>query len=168
MLQMNYLIQSKELFHINAPVFAWIAAGVLLLFALFAILALFFRVRRLRTSGNRLLSSLADMRKPTFGTGLSLSDVEAIGKHFGDHSPFVRTWTQLEQKLIRRRGTSGDEYWLSVPASDILHSSAVTDPQLNREWYEAMPGILTGTGLLRVSFPREQRLNGKQTSSLKG
>lgn len=68
-----------------------------------------------------------------------------------NHSRFVRSWAQIEHKLIRRRASSGDEYCLSVPASDILQTSAVTDAQLNREWYEAIPGILTGTGLL-VTF----------------
>ncbi len=88
---------------------------------------------------------------PTLGSGLLLSDVEVIGKQFGDHALFVRSWTQIENKLVRRRVASDDEYWLSVPASDILQTSAVTATGLNREWYEAIPGILTGTGLL-VTF----------------
>jgi hypothetical protein len=148
---MNYLIQSRVFFGINAPVFAWMAAGVLLLFAVSAIVTLFFKVRRLRISGNRLSSSLATIQKSTFGNGRSLSDIEAIRKHFDDHRSFARSWAQLEHKLIRRRGTSGDEYWLSVPAADILQTAAVTDAQVNREWYEAIPGLLTGTGLL-VTF----------------
>jgi hypothetical protein len=72
-------------------------------------------------------------------------------KQFSGQRRFVRTWNCIEQKLIRRKGPTGDEYWLSVPAGDVLHTSAVTDIQLNREWYEAIPAILTGTGLL-VTF----------------
>jgi hypothetical protein len=148
---MNHLIESRQFFGINAPVFAWIAAGLLLLFALSAIVTLFIRVRRLCASGNRLSSSLTGLPKPTLGSGLSLSDVEVIREHFGNHPFFVRSWTHIEHKLIRRRGASGDEYWLSVPASDVLRTSAVTGARLNHEWYEAIPGILTGTGLL-VTF----------------
>ncbi len=148
---MNHLIESRQLLGINAPVFAWIAAGLLLLFALCAILMLLIRVRGLCTSGNRLSTSLAGLRKPTFGSGVSLSDVEAIRKQFGDHPAYVRSWARVENKLIRRRGAPEDEYWLCVPASEILQTSAVTETQVNRDWYEAIPGILTGIGLL-VTF----------------
>jgi hypothetical protein len=148
---MNHLIESRLFFGINAPLFAWIAAGFLLLFALSAIVILLVGVRRFRTSGNRLSKALMGLRKPTLGSGLSLSDIELIKKQFANHPRFVRSWAQIEHKLIRRRGLSGDEYWLSVPAADILQTSTVTDAQLNREWYEAIPGILTGTGLL-VTF----------------
>lgn len=145
------MIESRQFFGISAPVFAWIAAGLLLLFAFSAIVRLLIRVWKLCASAKRLASSLAGLRKPTLGSGISFSDVEEIGNQFGDHALFVRSWTTIEQKLIRRRGTSADEYWLTAPASEILQTSAVTDAQLNREWYEAIPGILTGTGLL-VTF----------------
>lgn len=148
---MNHFIESRQFFGINAPVFAWVAAGLLLFFAVSAIVSLFIRVRRLCASGNRLSSSLAGLPKPILGSGLSLSDVEVIRKYFSNHALFVRSWTHVEHKLIRRRGASEDEYWLSMPVSDILQTSTVTDAHLNREWYEAIPGILTGTGLL-VTF----------------
>ena len=148
---MNHLIESRPFFGVNAPLFAWIAAGLLLLFAFCAVIALLVRVQRIRASGNRLATALTDLRKPSFGSGLSLSDIEAIRKEFGNYARFSRSWAQLENKLIRRRGATGDEYWLSTPATDILRTSEVADTQLNREWYEAIPGILTGTGLL-VTF----------------
>ena len=148
---MNHFIESRQFFGINAPVFAWVAAGLLLFFAVSAIVSLFIGVRRLCASGNRLSGSLAGLPKPILGSGLSLSDVEVIRKYFSNHALFVRSWTHIEHKLIRRRGASEDEYWLAVPVSDILQTSTVTDAHLNREWYEAIPGILTGTGLL-VTF----------------
>jgi hypothetical protein len=147
----NQLIEPKLLFGVTAPLFAWVAAGILLLLAAFSIVTLLIKIRILCVSCNKLSKSLTDTRKPTLGTGLSLSDVEEIRGHFGNRSNLVSVWTQIEHKLIRRQGGSGDEYWLSVPASEVLHSSAVTDSQLNREWYEAIPGLLSGTGLL-VTF----------------
>lgn len=148
---MNHLIESRPFFGVNAPLFAWIAAGILLLFAFCAVIALLVRVQRLRASGNRLATALTDLGKPSFGSGLSLSDIEAIRKEFGNYTRFSRSWAQIENKLIRRRGATGDEYWLSTPATDILQPSEVADTQLNREWYQAIPGMLTGTGLL-VTF----------------
>jgi hypothetical protein len=148
---MNYLIESRVFFGISAPVFAWIAAGLLLLFAILAIITLYFRVRGLRASVNRLSASLRNLPKPTLGSGLSVSDVAAIRKHFNDHARLVPGWAQIESKLIRRRGSGGDEYWLSNPQTEVLDTSTLIEAHLNRDWYEAMPGILTGTGLL-VTF----------------
>ena len=78
---MNHLIESRPFFGVNAPLFAWIAAGLLLLFAF---------LRRHRASYQEcgdfvtleiaLQTALTGLRKPTFGSGLSLSDVEAILK----------------------------------------------------------------------------------------
>jgi hypothetical protein len=167
----NKLIESRLFFGVNAPLFAWVAAALLLLFAASAIVTLIIKSRILRASCNSVSRLLAEMRRPTVGAGLSLSEVEGLREHFAKCSFLVSIWTQLEHKLIRRHGGSGDEYWLSVPASDVLHSSAVTDSQLNREWYEAIPGLLSGTGLL-VTFIAilvalmHVRLEGNQVKGL--
>jgi ABC-type transporter Mla subunit MlaD len=91
------------------------------------------------------------MRRPALGHGLSLSDVENMRKIFDDSQLLASIWTDIERKLIRRQDLSGDEFWLSVPASEVLNSSSVTESKLNRDWYEAIPGLLSGTGLL-VTF----------------
>jgi len=167
----NQLIESRQFFGVNAPLFAWVAAGLLLLFAASAIITLLIKIRFLRASCNSVSKLLTEMRRPTVGAGLSLSEIEGLREHFGKRLFLVSIWTQLEHKLIRRHGGSGDEYWLSVPASEVLHSSAVTDSQLNREWYEAIPGILSGTGLL-VTFIAilvalmHVRLEGNQVKGL--
>jgi hypothetical protein len=149
--RMNLLIESRQFFGINAPLFAWVAAFILLLSALWAATTLFVKVYRFRASGRKLQSALAKLPKTTIGNALSLTELEQIRLHFTKLPLFARCWAQLQKKVIRRSGTSGDEYWLSAPASEILESSSVTDAYINREWYEAIPGILTGTGLL-VTF----------------
>jgi len=167
----NQLIESRQFFGVTAPLFAWGAAALLLFFAAVAIVILIIKIRILRASCNSVSRLLAEKRRPTVGAGLSLSEVEGLREHFGKRPFLVNIWTQLEHKLIRRHGISGDEYWLSVPASDVLHSSAVTESQLNREWYEAIPGLLSGTGLL-VTFIAilvalmHVRLEGNQVKGL--
>jgi hypothetical protein len=131
--------------------FAWIAAGFLLLFAASAIVALAINVWRLRTSAIRLSASLNDVSSPKLGSGISLSEVEAIRGHFGNHPLFGRSWEELQRNLIRRAGREGDEYWLSASATEIVKPATVTERHINRDWYDAIPGILTGTGLL-VTF----------------
>lgn len=147
----NLLIASKQFIGINAPLFAWMAALILLLSALWASATLFVKVYKFRASEKKLQSALAKLPKTTLGTALTLTGLDQIRLEFTKLPLFSRCWTQLQQKVIRRTGASGDEYWLSVPASEILERSSVTDAYINREWYDAIPGILAGTGLL-VTF----------------
>ena len=142
------LIKSKQFIGINAPLLLWLAAGALLLAALVFITILAIRVHKLRASGKALSSSLARLSPPTFGTGLSLAKIEEVRTRFAGFPLYARTWTKLQNKTIRRAGATGDEYWLSVPTPEILAPSAVADVYINRELYEAIPGILTGVGLL--------------------
>src|ERR1700733_14950827 len=148
---MNHLVESLPLFGVNAPVFAWLAALILLLSALLAIVVLFFKVQRFWRSSHVLSSSLEKFSKPTVGSGLSLAEVERIKEQFAKFPLLDRSWIQLQDKMVRRTANEGDEYWLSSPPGEILSPSAVTDYYIDREWYGAIPGILTGTGLL-VTF----------------
>jgi ABC-type transporter Mla subunit MlaD len=148
---MNYLLQSWSILGINAPRFAWFAAFILLILALLSIFVLLFKVQRFSRSSGSLSSSLEKLSKPTIGNGLSLAQVEGMKEQFARFPLFARSWTRLRDKLVRRSGQEGDEFWLSSPASEVLQPSVVTDYYIDREWYSAIPGILTGTGLL-VTF----------------
>src|ERR1700681_1494519 len=131
---MIFLIDSWKFIGISAPRFAWLAAGLFLLFSFLASGALFLNVRDVRAAAGALSFSLEKLPKPTLGSGLSLTEVEELNAHFDKFPSFGRSWTQLQSKLIRRRGLSEDEYWLSVPASEVLQPSAVTDVHINRDW----------------------------------
>ncbi|WP_109485398.1 hypothetical protein [Occallatibacter savannae] len=148
---MNYLIETRQFIGVTAPVFAWVAAGLLLLIAFVAAIYLSIRVRLLSASCERAARSLGEYRAPSPGAGLRLSEIEAIRELFDGRSLPSGIWTRIERNLIRRKGSSGDEYWLSRSASEFLKPDEITASQLNREWYEAIPGLLTGTGLL-VTF----------------
>lgn len=148
---MNHLLESWPLLGVNAPVFAWLAALILLLSAFLAIAVLSFKVQRFWRSSHVLSSSLEKFSRPTLGSGLSLAGVERVKEQFARFPLLGRSWIQLQDKLVRRTGHEGDEYWLSSSPTEILQPPAVTDYYIDREWYGAIPGILTGTGLL-VTF----------------
>jgi len=143
----NHFFESIKFIGINAPVFAWVAAAIVLFFAFVAIIWLSLRVRSISASAKRLSRLLSSSKTPTLGSGMSLSEVETIKGHFEKNPRYRRTWTKLQSSLIRRTGGRGDEYWLSAPPSEVLQSSMESDFHINREWYEAIPGILTGFGL---------------------
>ena len=144
---MNHFLDSKVIFGINAPIFAWVAVAIVSVFAVIAIFWLTVRIRLISSSSKRLSRSLTSLKGPTLGSGLSLPEVERIKTYFEKAPRFRRTWTRLQSNLIRRSGARGDEYWLSSPTSELVQSSTVADFQINREWYGAIPGILTGFGL---------------------
>lgn len=146
--RMNFLTASRQFIGVNAPAFLWIAALGLLLAALMTAIVLAISIRKLRASATALSSSLSKLAKPVLGRGLSLVEMEQIQKCFVDFPLFVRSWTRIERKTIRREATGTDEYWLAVPASEILTPSTVADAYINRDLYESFPGVLTGLGLL--------------------
>lgn len=145
---MNYLIQSKQFFGVNAPAFLWCAALGLLLAALITGILLAIHVRKLRSSGSALSSALLKLSKPMMGRGLSLGQMEEVRKRFAAYPVFTASWKRIETKTIRRAQQDSDEYWLGVAPSEVLTSSTVYEAHLNRELYETFPGILTGLGLL--------------------
>jgi putative effector of murein hydrolase LrgA (UPF0299 family) len=145
---MHVLIESRPFIGINAPLFLWAAALGLLLVAVVTGLVLAIRVRKLRVSTTALSSALTKLANPVLGHGLSLIQFEEIKQRFAGFPLCVRTWTRIERKTIRRTAAGCDEYWLAVPASEILTPSTVSGNYINRELYETVPGILTGLGLL--------------------
>lgn len=148
---MNYLIESRQFMEVTAPVFAWIAAGLLLAVALMAAIYLTIRVRLLCASCNKASRALNEFRAPAPGAGISIGEIESIRPHFSGRSLPAWLWTRLEQNFIRRHGSSGDEFWLSRAPVEFLTATDISESQLNRELYETIPGLLTGTGLL-VTF----------------
>ena len=144
---MNHFLESKIIIGINAPIFAWVAVAIVTVFAVMAIMWLSVRIRLISASSKRLSRLLSSVKAPTLGSGLSLPEVERIRGYFEKTPRFRGIWMKLQSNLIRRGGAREDEYWLSVPASELVESTTVTDFRINREWYGAIPGILTGFGL---------------------
>ena len=79
---MNLLIALKQFIGINAPLFAWMAALILLLSALWASATLFVKVYKFRASEKKLQSALAKLPKTTLGTALTLTGLEQIRLEF--------------------------------------------------------------------------------------
>jgi hypothetical protein len=133
---------------VDAPLFLWLAAVGLLIAGFVAAISLAVRVRKFRRSGTALSSSLSKLSAPILGRGLPLRQIEEIKKQFADFPLYTRSWAAIQNKTIRRAAPNGDEYWLTVPVSDILTPTSVGDAYINRELYGTIPGILTGLGLL--------------------
>jgi hypothetical protein len=74
--------------------------------------------------------------------------VERCRQLFEHPVSLASAWPTLESVLVRRRNAEDhDEFWLSEPAGHAL-SEEVLVGRINRSFYSAFPGIVTGLGLL--------------------
>lgn len=111
---MNHFFESRIIIGINAPTFAWVAAGIVLFFAFVAMVWLSIRARAISVSGKRLSRLLSSLKRPTLGNGLSLSEVETMKGYFDKSPHYRRTWAKLQNNLMRRRGRIALETIMSL------------------------------------------------------
>jgi len=141
------LLEAMKIFGIDAPRLLWYAAFGLPLFALSIGIHLYIDIWKFRYKGSVLSARLQNYGKPIIGNGLSISQLEGIIKMFAEFPCYNTIWKRIESKIIRR-SKDVDEYWLSAQPFEMITPAAVYDEHINREFYEAFPGILTGVGLL--------------------
>ena len=149
---MDFLISSRTLFGLQAPMFAWIAAFGLVSSALLILAVLVWQVTRIRGSQRSLIDALTKCKSPRKpGDGIPLRTYDEISGVFEKSPRMQAVWLSYSQHIVRRRIGEDDHYWSSISASEIFTDSALTDRFIDRDFYSAIPGALTGTGLL-VTF----------------
>jgi hypothetical protein len=148
---------------LDAPKFAWLAAIGLVAVPLTMLLYLFREVRR--QSG--ILSDAADridqLRSRTLarqsgaqtGRGTGLKDGLASGIYrvledvLGKSPTLSHAWNSYAATMVVRSGGSGDEqFWASESAAATFTDSAIWERRVNRAFYNSLPGVVTSTGLL--------------------
>jgi len=137
---------------LEAPLFTWWAAGVLLVLPLCALVYLWWLVRR----GSRTLTrtaaaidQLRDREPVVMNHGLSAASYDSLLRIFSTSDSVKPAWSAFNSLIVRRRNTSDEEqYWASESAELAFSDAAVFERQLNRAYFGALPGIVTGAGLL--------------------
>lgn len=149
---LHLLISPRRVFGLGAPLFAWLAALGLVLFTV-AVLAQFCRkvwrqARRHRKTAAKLLAIASDYPLAP-GQGLPLRGFDAAAEIVCEVPALRRAWTDLRSQCVLRRNADGeDQYWASRSAEAAFTEAAIIDPELDRAFYAAIPGIVTSTGLL--------------------
>jgi hypothetical protein len=137
---------------LDAPKFAWIAAVGLLVFPLCVLLYLFLEIRKQST----ILSDAADritrlrLRKPADPkTGLTASAYAALANILGKSSTLSHAWNGYASTIVVRSAQAGeDQIWASESADGIFTEPAIGEGRLNRAFYNSLPSVVTSTGLL--------------------
>jgi hypothetical protein len=84
--------------------------------------------------------------------GLSGSACAAIARAFEETPSLLPAWHRFNAQLVMRRGPTGEaRLWASESAEAAFNETTVIEAQLNRGFFMAIPGIVTGAGLL-VTF----------------
>jgi hypothetical protein len=137
---------------LDAPKFAWIAAAGLLLAPLCILLYLSWRVRKESKVLAVAASKLEKLRSRTPADprrGLPSTVYNEVVEVFSKSPTLVHPWNgYVSLILTRRTGTAEEQFWGSESAESTFTDSAVLEARLNRGFYNSLPSIVTGTGLL--------------------
>jgi ABC-type transporter Mla subunit MlaD len=150
----DILRASWTLFGLEAPRFAWLAAGILPLWTALMLVRLAAFVGR-EVGGYRRLTrrfqvlAAAHPRVPT--RGLALAALEPLRQAFATVPALGAAWGRLEVQIVVRPEGEDVGAWTLASAAEALSDAAVVGPRLNRGFYVGFPGVVTGLGLL-VTF----------------
>src|SRR3989442_11039504 len=137
---------------LDAPRFAWIAAGGLFAGTLLFLVSLWWLVRResrIHLKATKRLEALRAEHPTSPGGGLSGPAYDAIVQAFEEIPSLMPAWRSFNSQILGRRDTVGNErFWASGSAEEAFSDAAVVEPRLNRSFFMAVPGIVTGSGLL--------------------
>jgi hypothetical protein len=162
MILLDLLRAHWNIWGLDAPKFAWIAAGALLLAPFCLVLYLFGEVRRQHT----ILSDAADRidslrsricakngaesgSRRSLKNGLSAAAYSCLADILGDSPALSHVWTSYAGTLVvRAEGTSEEQFWASESAGAVFTDAALWESRVNRAFYNSIPGVVTSTGLL--------------------
>jgi hypothetical protein len=146
-----FLLETHAFFGLDAPIISWLAALGIALAALYFGSRLMLRTYTIRRKFAKLSKSVAKISRDTPlgpGSGLPIDAFDRL-RELLDKSPLMAdAWrTHCSKRVLRRTGERDEEVWFTAPAVSTF-SDGLFDLVLNRGFYSALPGVLTGVGLM--------------------
>jgi ABC-type transporter Mla subunit MlaD len=147
------LLKAKWTFYgLDAPIFALLAAAGLILWTLLYQLPrlwwLVHRECRRHSAITKQLEAIGMEHGVNAREGLSVSAYDAIARVFKEDSVLRSAWRGFNAQIIMQHGVTGDDrFWASESAEGTFNEAAVIG-RLNRGFFTAIPGVVTGIGLL--------------------
>jgi hypothetical protein len=147
------LVKAKWiLFGLEAPQFIWIAAALLLLGTLSQSVRLWWLIAREKALHRQIITQLEVMQaeyRVSGRAGLADTAYDAIVQVFREHAAFLPAWHNFEAQMLRQTNAAGQPgWWATESANSAFNATAVIEPRLNQNFFAAVPGIVTGMGLL--------------------
>jgi hypothetical protein len=137
---------------LEAPQFIWIAAALLLLSTLAQSIRLWWLIARERVLHRRVIAQLEaiQVKYRTPGrTGLAEAAYEAVVQVLRAHPPLLPAWHNFEAQIFKQADAAGQlRWWATASATSAFNATAVIEPRVNQSFFAAVPGMVTGMGLL--------------------
>jgi hypothetical protein len=137
---------------LDAPKFAWLAAAGLLLLPLDVLLYLWWRIRRESAAlkdATEKVERLRTRQPVDPRRGLTSATYNELADIFAKSATLKAPWGAFASLIVARRSSTGDDqFWASESGDIAFTDSAVFEGRLNRGFFNSLPGIVTGTGLL--------------------
>ena len=156
-MRLSILKVSWEYFGLEAPWFAWVGAVVILLMVGFFYWRLNLSSRReirLKKQFSKALEKFRSEHPLRWDEGLAGELFEELGKIFSADKRYGEAWARyrsLRVRLTVRQANSqnlDDNFWASESAANAFGEETLTAPIINKSFYQSIPGVFTGIGLL--------------------
>jgi hypothetical protein len=153
---MTWLLQDSQilgkLLGIHAPLFVWVAAIAVLVGTAAAAVWLFACVRRERSIHQGVTGELNELQRRyplEPGEGLTAAAYEDLRKMFEARRTLGGAWNNFKKQIILQRNHRDEDcYWSDGSAEVAFSDAAVLASRINRGFFAAVPGLVTGIGLL--------------------
>lgn len=147
------LLKAKWVFlGLEAPILSWIIVITLVLFTAGYWLKMYLGVFRPISKRIGLAKQkLAHMQKPnevSNRSGLEAQSYDEVRSIFEQNEILKSCWQGFSKHLIRRSREGSDFFWSVESAGESFSESALIGARLNLTLCQALPGIITGIGLL--------------------
>lgn len=139
-----------KIFGIDAPWITWAAAFGLIAVSIILIVRLAWIVNRERRLLNKTARDVKKIPLPENNRkGLPAEAYDSLRQLFDGIPRLVSAWHGYQSQLVPRSDSRGEDYfWSPESADEAFSPQVVIDPYINRSFYNAVPGIVTGMGLL--------------------
>lgn len=150
---LSVLLKDQPIFGgVHAPLFASAGAVLILLLVAYYYLKLSMICGKEVKVRLWISQELADLRTKTVlrpGEGFAGDKIEALEAVFNKRVRYKQAWEHYRAQIVRLTSGDGtDSFWASGSANDSFNDSVLTDGLINRSFYQSVPGIFTGLGLL--------------------
>src|SRR5882724_95866 len=141
-----------EFFTLDAPAFTWLAFVVLIIVPFVFMARLSFQVLKQRALYKRLQKQIVDIglkQDRETRDGLLGPTYDALVAVLSRESEVQSAWISYNSQIVLKRRRDGtDAFWSTESAHSYFGREALIEGHINKTFYNAIPGIVTGFGLL--------------------
>lgn len=149
---LQFLIQSQEIYGLQAPVLSWLAGFGVILYTAVHLVSLRWKVASLVGEYKAATASVEKLSRDNplrAAEGLPFQVYDSLSQAIAPYPALRRAWQRYQsRKVIRRAADAEEQVWSSVSADVVFTESAIVDSAINRAFYVGLPGMITGVGLL--------------------